>query len=117
MARRQKQDAGERRTAALRLQLTPSERAELDARAASTGRSLSDFARLVLLSDLKKPAPSARDPAALRALAVGISRLGNNHNQISKHANERKALPPELDAVLLAVSQRIIAALEKVMEL
>src|SRR5271154_4808833 len=107
MARRAKQDASERRTAGLRLQLTPSERAELDARAVATGRSLSDFARIVLLSDLKAPAPSARDPAAIRALTVAITRVGNNHNQIAKHANERKALPPELDADLLAVSRRI----------
>lgn len=115
MARRKKEDASERRTAALRLQLTPSERADLDARAAITGRSLSDFARIILLSDLKKPAPSARDPKAIRALTVELSRVGNNLNQLAHIANERRALPREKD--LQDVSARIIAAIEKVMAL
>jgi hypothetical protein len=114
MARRTKADAGERRTAGLRVQLTPSERVELNARAAAVGRGLSEFARLVLLSDAKKPAPSPRAPQAIRALSAEIRRLGNNYNQIAKRANERKALPPELDAVLQGMSQHIMAALEKV---
>jgi hypothetical protein len=117
MARRTKEDAGERRTAFAAIHLTPSEYAELKARADALGESVSEFARATVLSDVKKPAPNARDPRSIKALAAEISRVGNNHNQITKHANERKALPPELDAALLAVSQRIIAALEKVMEL
>ncbi len=115
MARRSKQDAGERRTAAISVQLTPSERAELDARAALTGRTLSDFARIVLVSDLKAPAPSARDPRALREIAVEISLVGNNINQLAHIANERHALPAE--RTLLDVSARITAALEQVMAL
>lgn len=115
MARRQKTDAGERRTAAIKVQLTPSERAELDARAAVTGRSLSDFVRIVLLSDLKAPAPSARDPQAIRALTVEITRVGTNLNQLAHIANERRALPREKE--LQEVSRRIVTALEKVMAL
>ncbi len=110
-----KEDAGERRTSAIKVQLTPSERQELDGRAAATGRTLSDFARIVLLSDLKAPAPSARDPRAIRALAVELARVGNNVNQLAHIANERRALPRERD--LKDVAERIIAALDKVMEL
>jgi len=115
MARHRKDDASERRTAGLRLQLTPAERTELDARADATGRSLSDFARIVLLSDLKAPAPSARDPQAIRALAVEISRVGNNVNQIAHVANESGALP--VGKALQEVSKSVITALEKVLAL
>ena len=115
MARRHKQDVAERRTDFLGVQLTPTEKAELVARAAATGLSLSDFARIVLLSDLKKPAPSARDPQAIRALAVEISRVGNNINQLAHIANETRALPRETE--LRVVSAQIVAALEQVMEL
>ena len=115
MARLRKEYVGDRRTAALRLQLTPSERIELEFRAASVGMTLSEFCRIVLLSDLKKPAPSRRDPRALRALAVEISRVGNNLNQLAHIANQRNALPNE--RALDAVTERIIASLDKVMEL
>ncbi len=117
MARRTKEDAGERRTALAAIHLTPSEYAELKTRADALDKSVSDFARMTVLSDVKKPAPNARDPRSIKALAAEIARVGNNHNQIAKHANERKDLPPELDATLLAVSREIIAALEKVMQL
>ena len=65
MARRSKEDASERRTEGLRLQLTPTERAILEQRAQTAGLLLSEFARVVLLSDLKAPAPPARTRANL----------------------------------------------------
>lgn len=114
MARRKKQDEAERFTEFYGFQCTPSWKAELERRAQANGRSPSEFGRLVLLSDEKAPAPTARDPAAIRELRAEIRRLGNNYNQIARHANERKNLPPELDAVLKGVSQLIMAALEKV---
>ena len=131
MARRTKDDTAERRTAAIKVQLTPSERAELDKRAAMTGRHLSDFVRIVLLSDLKAPAPTARDPAAIRALVVAINRVGSNHDQLLKLANQARSLPFErhrkaasealADAFAKGefqdISTAIIAALEKVMQL
>jgi hypothetical protein len=117
MARRSKEDATERLTAFVGFQVTPAEKAELERRAKATGRLPSDFYRIVLLSDLKAPVPAGIDPAAIRELITAINHVGNNHNQIAKHANERKALPPELDAALLAVSREIMAALEKVIAL
>lgn len=115
MARRRKEDASDRRTAYVSFFVTPVERAELDGRAAAVGRSRSEFLRIVALSDLKKPAPSARSPEAIRALALEITRVGTNLNQLAHIANERRELPRK--AELEAVSARIVATLEKVMEL
>lgn len=115
MARRQKEDASERLTEFFGFQLTPSQKAELERRAKATGTSPSEFARIVLLSDLKAPAPSTRDPAAIRALTVEISRVGNNVNQLAHIANERRAVPEE--RTLKEVAARIVAALDKVMAL
>ena len=69
----------------------------------------------MLLSDLKAPAPSQRDPRALRALAVEISRVGNNLNQLAHHANAHNALPVE--RALAEATARIIASLDKVLAL
>ena len=66
----------------------------------------------MLLSDLKAPAPPARDPQALRALAVEITRVGNNVNQMAKIANETRAVPQERH--LREVAAEIKATLEKV---
>lgn len=115
MARYRANDIGERRTSALRVQLTPTERTTLDARAAAYGCTLSDFARVVLLSDLKEPAPPARDPAAINALAFQLSKIGTNLNQLAKIANERRVLPRERD--FEEVEGQIADALRRVMEL
>jgi hypothetical protein len=93
MARRKKHEAAEFRTAFAGFQLMPTERAELERRAAVTGRKLSDYCRIVLLSDIKAPAPSVRDPAAINALVIEFVREGNNLNQLARIANERHDLP------------------------
>ena len=100
------------RTAHIGIQLTTDERAEIERRAKATGNTLSDFARIVLLSDLKAPAPPARDTEAITALAFQLSKIGTNLNQLAKVANETRALPREAD--LKAVTDRIVAALDKV---
>lgn len=76
---------------------------------------LSEFARIVLLSDLKAPAPPARDPEAIGALTFQISKLGTNLNQLAKIANETRVLPREMELRVLAA--QIEAALERVIEL
>ena len=100
------------RTAHIGIQLTTAERAEIERRAKATGNTLSDFARIVLLSDLKAPAPPARDSEAINALAFQLSKIGTNLNQLAKVANETRALPRE--AELKAVTDKIVAALDKV---
>jgi hypothetical protein len=113
MARYRADDRGEHRTAALKVQLTPTERAELDRRAAASGLTLSEFARIVLLSDLKAPAPPARDPEAIAAVTFQLQKIGTNVNQMAKIANERRVLP--LEREFREVSERIVTALDRLM--
>src|SRR5271165_718806 len=115
MARYRAEDRGERRTAFVGFQVTPTERVELERRAAKAGRSLSDFARIVLLSDLKDPAPAEHDPEAIRSLAFQLSKIGTNLNQLAKVANERRVLPRE--AELKGVADQIVRTLDKVLTL
>ena len=100
------------RTAHLGIQLTPAERAEIERRAKASGNRLSDYTRIVLLSDLKAPMPPAHDPEAMKALAFQLSKIGTNLNQLAKYTNERRALP--YDADLKGLSEQIVKALEKV---
>lgn len=113
MARYRAGDSGERRTAFFGFQVTPEEKAELVRRAKAFGRRPSDYGRLVLLSDLKAPAPPANDPEAIAGLSFQLSKIGTNLNQLARLANERRALPRE--AELSAVLSEIKAALSKVL--
>lgn len=100
------------RTSVLYVQVTKAEKAEITARAQKSGNKPSEFVRIVLLSDLKAPAPSARDPEADRALAFQLSKIGTNLNQLAHIANETRALAHE--AELRGVVTQIKAALAKV---
>jgi hypothetical protein len=89
VARHKRVYAGERRTAALRLQLTPAERGQLDAAAAEHGISLSDYARRTVF---RRPIESRngsgirRNPEAAE-LCEQVRALGVNMNQIAHHLN------------------------------
>jgi transposase len=103
----------QKRTRALHVQLTPDERGRVETRARSYGRSLSDFVRIVLLSDLKEPPPPALDPAIAGALIYQLQKIGGNLNQLSKHANETRAMPEaaaiaEVIGLLKATLSRIV---------
>jgi len=112
MAGRPKKKPAERRTAFVGFFVTPAERAKIGARAKRLDIALSEFARIVLLSDLKEPAPNARDGAAIRALAVEIARVGNNINKLAHIANECRDMPSR--RALDSVTDDLIATLEKV---
>ena len=115
MARPRKTNEAERRAQHVGIQLTEDEKKELRSRAAKTDRKLSDYCRIVLLSDHKAPAPSARDIEAIRKLVVALNRIGNNVNQLAHVANQTNELP---DArALREVSAAIKAAVVKVMDL
>jgi hypothetical protein len=95
MARYRKSDVGERRTASLRLQLTPSERAELEEGAAAAGTHLSQYVReLCLRRAAAAPvvAGTKRNREA-RGLAYQLNVIGNNLNQLARVANTVKAAP------------------------
>ncbi len=112
MAGKRRNDPSDRRTACVSFFVTPAERDELNERAKALDIGRSEFLRIVALSELKKPAPSARDGAAIRALAVEVSRVGNNINQLAHVANERRELPRK--AEFAAVSDELRTTLEKV---
>ena len=90
MARRLKTDEGERRTATVTVQMTPSERAELNERAATAGVMMSDYARAALFGYRL----NAKDPLKERAI-YELSAIGNNLNQIARRANMTEELDPE----------------------
>lgn len=95
MARYAKSDVGERRTASLRLQLTPSERAELETGAAAAGTHLSQYVRELCLRRSgagSVVAGTKRNPDA-RALIHELTAIGNNLNQLTRVANSSKAMP------------------------
>ena len=118
MARRRKEDDTERRTQRLGVPLTPTEQAELRNRAAKVfgdDPNVSEYARLILLSDCKSPPPSSRDPRLISQLVVALNRLGNNINQLAHVANAIHEIPSE--RVLREVSAQIVEALEKVIAL
>ena len=104
-----------KRTALLGVKFTPDEKAEIERRAKASGNRLSDYVRIVLLSELKAPLPSKTDPEAVNALAFQLSKIGTNLNQLAKVANEthRLALETEL-SVLIA---QLAAIMAHVMEL
>jgi hypothetical protein len=104
-----------RHTAALCVHFLPEDKAEIVKRAKASGNSLSDFVRIVLLSDLKEPAPPAHDPAVLRELAWQLSKIGTNLNQMALVANKERILPRI--AEFEAASAQIAGAIERVLAL
>jgi len=115
MARYEQTYAGERRTAALHVQLTPSERAELETAAFEAGLSLSHFVRVLCLRRVPEAgalAGSRRNPDAA-VLARELAAIGNNLNQLTRIANTTRVLPAmaELGAtlgLLKAVFARVV---------
>jgi hypothetical protein len=90
MARYADEYSGERRTAALHIQLTPAERAQIEAAAHAAGSpSLSQFARDYLLRrslQAQRIADVRRNREA-KGLMYQLSAIGNNLNQLTRVAN------------------------------
>ena len=87
MARYRADDASERRTEKLTVQLTPSERAELDAHAAEQGcATLSEYARELLFRRAALAIGRKRNPEAA-AFIRELAASGNNLNQIARQLN------------------------------
>lgn len=103
MARLKSSEQGERRTAFIGANVTPSEREEAQRRASVMGRRLSDYLRDAALSDRFPNGMQPKlPPEVLRVLAFELSRIGTNLNQLSHHANATGAMPDRvaLDATL-----------------
>ena len=112
MARRQANDASERMTVHVGFYVTPSERADLDARAARTGESVSQLCRRVLLAEPGREPLPPHNAKAINDLTLALVRIGTNVNQMAYRANETRRVPEE--RYLREMGERIIAALDKV---
>lgn len=109
MGRRSQTDEGERRTATLTVQLTPSERADLGTRAEAGGVKLSDFARAALLG-YHLPAP--RHPLTERAVSE-LCAIGNNLNQLARVANTTGQIEAHALAEALTIWRDVVARLHQ----
>lgn len=108
---------GERRTSGLRVQLTPSEHAAIEAAAENTGASTSEFVRKRCLDGIHaagRVAAVRRSPEIVR-LIYELSAIGNNLNQIARIANTRRE-PPRPD-VLDGTANLLKAAITRVLDL
>jgi len=113
MARLKKTHEGERRTRTLTVQLSPTERAEIE-RAATGWPTVSEFARSRLLSAKNRaatPARPAMDPQLATGLLAELNKIGSNINQMARRANAADRIPEE--GVLRAISDELKATLSR----
>jgi hypothetical protein len=117
MARYEQSYAGERRSAFVGVQFTPTERAELVDGAAAAGARLSEYVRELCLRRSAAPVIVAgvrRNPEA-KALINELIAIGNNLNQLARHANINGAMPEAEE--LYAVITTVKAAMARVLAL
>ena len=130
MPRYERSYSGEKRTSLLGVQLTPSERRELEDAAEGQGApNLSTYTReLLFRRSAAVVAATRRNPEAravmeaLDGAAAELNAIGNNLNQIAKHLNttgelrDWRELREALD-LFRDGAERYIAAVERVLAL
>lgn len=125
-AERREQERRERQAREfVSVRVSKAEKETIAKRATAYGMTLSEFARTVLLSGLKEPPPPRTDPAAVRALAFELSKLGTNLNQLARRANEaakigsdkEQAALHSMETGLRTLSAEIAGTLAHVIEL
>ncbi|HTV29785.1 MAG TPA: plasmid mobilization relaxosome protein MobC [Xanthobacteraceae bacterium] len=87
MPRYERSYAGERRTTSVRVKLTPTEKQALEAAAAPRGGNVSDYVREICLVRRGGAPPEVRRNPEARRLMEELRAIGNNLNQIARHAN------------------------------
>ena len=102
---RPKISPNERRDCQTKVLYTMRERAELEARAAAVGLSLSEFIRRRTLG-VPLP-PQSADRQTRDKLATALLRIGVNLNQITKHMNAGRAAPPELRMIAAEINTHL----------
>jgi hypothetical protein len=114
MARYERTFSGERRTEGLRVQLTPTERDELENAAKGQGApNLSTYAReLLFRRSAAVVAATRRNPEAA-GLMRELNAIGNLLNQIARHMHSTGELrdPDELREALALQKQAVIRVL------
>lgn len=98
---RPKKTYDDRASSAFRVRLTAAERARLDAMAQTAGVTLSALIRSAVLRYRLPP------PPIMREAMNELSWIGNNLNQISRHANATGELRADLDEALAEVKNGI----------
>lgn len=113
---------GEKRSELIGMRVTPSEKAEIESRAAIAGLAPSDYSRSLSLG-FKPSAPSSgvADPAVislLNRLALETSRVGNNVNQLARVVHRGREIPEwwrEAAGEVKTVSAEIRTTLERLL--
>jgi len=95
--------AAPKRTKTIIFRLTDAEFAQLSLKASELGLSSNELARALARTPEGRTTVQTAN-AADPALIAEIKRIGNNLNQIAKHANLYGELPEQLDTVCLEVS-------------
>jgi hypothetical protein len=106
MGRRKQSDTSETYSATVTIQVTPSQRAELDKRAAAAGVRLSDYARAALL-DFQL---NVRSPLTERGI-YELGAIGNNLNQLARRANTTEQIDPQELSDALRLWREVVARL------
>ena len=105
---RPKAAPGEGRVTVVSVRLTTFERARVEAKAAQTGLSLSDYCRRAILGHR---VTASTEPQRVNTEAlVELNRVGVNLNQIARVANRGAPLPrsfPETLSVVFAAVERL----------
>lgn len=115
MGRYARNDASERRTAFLGIQLTPAEQAELKSAAARQGATPSAYAREMLFRRSAAIVAATRRNPEAAALMRELSAIGNNLNQLAHRANAAGYIRSEDD--LLAILELHKRAIARVLDL
>jgi len=115
MARYEQNYEGERRTRSIGIKLTPTERAEFEAAAEEIGVPLSAYVRELAIKRSPQVAGMVRRNPQAKALLREISAIGNNINQLARHANAQNELPSL--SVLKTATAALRDALAHILEL
>jgi hypothetical protein len=106
---------GERRTCSVGIKLTPTERLEFEAAANALGMTLSVYLRDLCAKRSANVASVIRRSPEAKAIMRELSAIGNNINQLAKHANTVDEMPSR--AVLLTAIDRLKEAMAHILEL
>lgn len=115
MPRHRKDYSGERRTAFVGFQVTPSERAGLEEAAKLAGTTLSQLSRELCLRRAPPTVAGVRRDPQLKALLGELTAIGNNLNQLSRMSNTMHSLPQMEE--LKATTDQLKATFARVIEL
>ena len=105
----------ERRSDHLNVRLTVVERAALDADARRVGLPVSRYVRRLIISK-RRSIEQSRVPVVSGAAITALNQVGNNLNQLARHANAKGDLAPvarQLSQALSRLETAIDALLER----